>query len=149
LKQVKDAGMNMLRVWGGGVYERDIFYDLCDEYGIMVWQDFMFANTMYPNDKKLLDNIALEVAEQVNRLRKHACISACGAEIMKLKLQWKNWGWQKQYGYSVKTQGVFVEFYSYYHFYSNRLLPSIMLGKEQNSLRFYLPPKQLGHARKL
>jgi beta-mannosidase len=122
LKQVKNAGMNMLRVWGGGVYERDIFYDLCDEYGILVWQDFMFANTIYPNDKKLLDNIALEVAEQVNRLNKHACLALwCGNNEIKVAMT--HWGWPVQYDYKEKE---YFEFYSNYHFIFNRLLPSII-----------------------
>jgi beta-mannosidase len=122
LTQVKNAGMNMLRVWGGGVYERDIFYDLCDEYGILVWQDFMFANTIYPNDKKLLDNIALEVAEQVNRLNKHACLALwCGNNEIKVAMT--HWGWPVQYDYKEKE---YFEFYSNYHFIFNRLLPSII-----------------------
>lgn len=53
----KDANMNMLRVWGGGIYEDDYFYDLCDKYGINVWQDFMFAGTMVPGDDAFFDNV--------------------------------------------------------------------------------------------
>lgn len=99
LKQVKDAGMNMLRVWGGGVYEREIFYALCDEYGILVWQDFMFAGTMYPIDSSFKENVTLEVAEQIARLKKHPCLALwCGNN--EIEVAWKNWGWQKQYSYS-------------------------------------------------
>ncbi len=101
LLQVKQAGVNMLRVWGGGVYERDTFYDLCDEYGILVWQDFMFAGTMYPNDSSFIDNIELEAYEHVTRLRKHPCLALwCGNN--EIEVAWKNWGWQEQFGYSLK-----------------------------------------------
>ena len=51
LKDAKNANMNTLRIWGGGIYEPDLFYELCDEMGIMVWQDFMFACSMYPGGK--------------------------------------------------------------------------------------------------
>ena len=63
LKSVKDANMNMLRVWGGGIYEKEKFYELCDQYGILVWQDFMFACGMYPFDETFLQNVK-EEAEQ-------------------------------------------------------------------------------------
>lgn len=73
LQKAKDAGFNMLRIWGGGVYEQTIFYDLCDEMGIMVWQDFMFASTGFPVDL-LREEIIAEADYQVRRLRNHACI---------------------------------------------------------------------------
>ena len=70
----KEANMNMLRVWGGGIYEDDAFYDLCDEYGIMVWQDFMFAGGMVPGDEAFFSNVREEVKYQIKRLRHHKSI---------------------------------------------------------------------------
>lgn len=66
--------MNQLRVWGGGVYESDLFYRLADKYGIMIWQDFMFACNMYPATKSFLDNVREEVAQNVKRLKHHPSI---------------------------------------------------------------------------
>lgn len=78
LKKAKEANFNMLRVWGGGIYERDRFYDLCDELGIMVWQDFMFAGTGYSVDL-LRDEIIKEADFQLRRLRNHpAVVLWCG-----------------------------------------------------------------------
>jgi beta-mannosidase len=94
--KAKLANMNMLRVWGGGVYEDDYFYDLCDKYGIMVWQDFMFAGGMYPADKAFLENIKEEVKYQIERLKKHPCIVLwCGNN--EIDEAWHNWGWQDQF----------------------------------------------------
>jgi beta-mannosidase len=80
LQGAADAHMNMLRVWGGGFYENDLFYDLCDELGICVWQDFMFACCHVPLfDQRFVDNVCAEAEEQVQRLRHHACIALwCG-----------------------------------------------------------------------
>lgn len=73
------AGQNMLRVWGGGQYEKDIFYDLCDSKGILVWQDCMFACAMYPATKKFLENVRQEIKHQVRRLKDHPCLAIwCG-----------------------------------------------------------------------
>lgn len=78
LKKAKEANFNMLRVWGGGIYERQVFYNLCDEMGIMVWQDFMFASSGYPVDL-LRDEIIKEAEFQIKRLRNHtAIILWCG-----------------------------------------------------------------------
>ena len=96
--KAKKAYMNMLRVWGGGIYEKNIFYDLCDKHGILVWQDFMFAGSMYPSDYDFKLNITEEFIENINRLRSHPCIALwCGNNEM--QVAWENWGWQQQYNY--------------------------------------------------
>ena len=75
-----DANMNMLRLWGGGIWERDEFYEACDERGICVWHDFMFACSTYPAfDEAFLANVRAEAEENVRRLRHHASIALwCG-----------------------------------------------------------------------
>ncbi|MEP7164179.1 MAG: glycoside hydrolase family 2 protein [Ferruginibacter sp.] len=96
LQSAKDANMNMLRVWGGGVYEADEFYDLCDSLGIMVWQDLMFAGGMIPGDDAFFKNVKEEVKYQVERLGHHPCIVLwCGNN--EIDEAWHNWGWQEQF----------------------------------------------------
>jgi beta-mannosidase len=96
LTSAKEAGVQMLRVWGGGIYEKDIFYDLCDSLGIMVWQDFMFAGAMYPTDSIFLSNVKNEVKYQVQRLSHHPCIVLwCGNN--EIDEAWHHWGWQKSF----------------------------------------------------
>jgi len=102
VKAAADANMNMLRVWGGGIYENELFYDLCDKYGIMVWQDFMYACSMYPGDSTFLDNARLEAEENIKRLRNHPCLALwCGNN--EIAVAWaenekgKGWGWKERY----------------------------------------------------
>ncbi|OJU49802.1 MAG: beta-mannosidase [Bacteroidales bacterium 45-6] len=91
-----NANMNMLRVWGGGIYEEDYFYDLCDEYGILVWQDFMFACSIYPAEGEFLENIRLEAIDNVRRLRNHPSIAIwCGNN--ECQDAWFNWGWKDRH----------------------------------------------------
>ena len=80
LRAAAGANMNMLRVWGGGIYEQPIFYDLCDKLGICVWQDFMFACATYPTfDDAFVENVEQEARENIGRLRHHACLALwCG-----------------------------------------------------------------------
>jgi beta-mannosidase len=79
LQSAVDANMNMIRIWGGGRYEPDWFYDLCDELGLLVWQDFMFACHLYPSDDGFLKEVSREVTEAVERIGHHACIAVwCG-----------------------------------------------------------------------
>jgi beta-mannosidase len=79
LQQAADANMNMLRIWGGGIYEADQFYELCDELGLLVWQDFMFACGIYPAVDWFQASVRAEAEAQLRRLRHHPCIALwCG-----------------------------------------------------------------------
>lgn len=94
IKSAADCHFNMLRVWGGGIYEKEIFYDLCDRYGILVWQDFMFACNMYPGHPEFLESVKHEAEYNVRRLRNHPSIALwCGNnEILGA---WFGWGWKE------------------------------------------------------
>tara|TARA_B100000809_G_scaffold264125_2_gene319115 strand:+ start:19887 stop:22472 length:2586 start_codon:yes stop_codon:yes gene_type:complete len=106
IKDAVDANMNMLRVWGGGIYEYDTFYELCDENGLLVWQDFMFACSMYPGNKEFLENVKHEAIDNVIRLRNHPSIALwCGNN--EINAAWSHysdggWGWKEKY--SVKQR---------------------------------------------
>ncbi len=94
-KLIRDAAaahMNMLRVWGGGLYESDMFYDLCDRYGLLVWQDFTFACGVYPEDDAFAENVRVEAVENVRRLRHHPSLALwCGNNEM--EQGWVDWKW--------------------------------------------------------
>ncbi len=75
IAQTKAANMQMLRVWGGGIYEDDAFYELCDEAGILVWQDFMFGCGIYPGYPEFIENVRLEATANIKRLRHHPCLA--------------------------------------------------------------------------
>ena len=94
LKSVHDTNMNMLRVWGGGIYEADDFYELCDEMGILIWQDYMFACSMYPANQEFLDNVRAEAIDNVKRLRNHPSI-VLWAGNNEIETAWRNWGWRQ------------------------------------------------------
>jgi beta-mannosidase len=91
LQSCKDANMNMLRVWGGGYYEMDDFYDLCDEMGLLVWQDFMFACSMYPASEAFLANVRQEAIDNVKRLRHHPAI-VIWVGNNEIETAWQHWG---------------------------------------------------------
>lgn len=90
----KISNFNMLRIWGGGIYENDRFYELCDEAGILIWQDFMFACAMFPGDEAFLNNIKQEATDNIKRLRNHPSIAMwCGNN--EILAAWFGWGWGK------------------------------------------------------
>ncbi len=94
IKSAADCHFNMLRVWGGGIYEKKIFYDLCDKYGILVWQDFMFACNMYPGNPEFLESVKQEAEYNVRRLRNHPSIALwCGNN--EILAAWFGWGWKE------------------------------------------------------
>jgi beta-mannosidase len=99
LQMAKDAHFNMLRVWGGGIYPSDDFFNICDSLGILVWQDFMYAGSMYPFDETFLENARIEAEEQVRRLASHPSLALwCGGN--EISEGYYNWGWQQSLGWS-------------------------------------------------
>ena len=100
LRQAKDAHFNMLRIWGGGIYPSDGFFNICDSLGILVWEDFMFAGTMYPYDEDFIyKNVRIEAEEQVKRLASHPSLALwCGGN--EVSEGYYNWGWQKSLNWS-------------------------------------------------
>ncbi len=100
LQMAKDAHFNMLRVWGGGIYPSDDFFNICDSLGILVWQDFMFAGTMYPYDGTFIyKNVRIEAEEQVKRLASHPSLALwCGGN--EISEGYYNWGWQQSLNWS-------------------------------------------------
>lgn len=122
IQLAKDAHMNMIRVWGGGLYAADEFYKECDRNGILVWQDFMFACAMYPGDSAFVENVKQEITEQVIRLRNHPCMALwCGNN--EIAEGWHNWGWQKQYKYS-KTDS--AKIWNDYQNLFHKVIPEIL-----------------------
>jgi len=120
--------MNMLRVWGGGIYEQQAFYDLCDMYGIMVWQDFMFACAMYPYDEEFLNSVKMEAVHAVTRLRNHPSIVVwCGNN--ESDEGWHNWGWQKHFQISTQDS---VSIYDGYKALFEEVLPSVVVEAAGN-----------------
>lgn len=96
LCSAKEANFNMIRVWGGGIYEHDYFYDLCDSLGLMVWQDFNFSTMLYPDDQTMLESIKEEARQNVARIARHPCVVLwCGNN--EVKNGWEDWGWQAVY----------------------------------------------------
>ena len=90
LESAAAANMNMVRLWGGGQYEKDCFYDLCDELGILVWHDMMHACAVYPADERFLGDLRDELAHQLRRLRDHASIALwCGDNECINALGWR------------------------------------------------------------
>ncbi|OKP92811.1 beta-galactosidase [Paenibacillus sp. P3E] len=117
------SNMNMLRVWGGGIYEEEVFYRLCDEFGLLVWQDFMFACSMYPGDEPFLENVREEAVYNVRRLRNHPCIALwCGNNEM--DSAWSHyednmgWGWKEKYSPEIREK-LWKDYEAVFH----RILP--------------------------
>ena len=99
LQMARETHFNMLRVWGGGIYPSDDFFDCCDSLGILVWEDFMYAGTMYPYDDAFLENAKVEALEQVKRLASHPSLALwCGGN--EISEGYYNWGWQQSLGWS-------------------------------------------------
>ncbi len=128
---VKDANMNMLRVWGGGVYESDLFYKYADENGIVIWQDFIFGCTSYPSDPSFIKRVEEEADYNIRRLRNHASLAMwCGNNEIYEGLRF--WGWDKKYNDPSIMKGMFEGYDKLFH----QLLPAKV--KELDPDRFYM-----------
>ncbi|MGI6717600.1 MAG: glycosyl hydrolase 2 galactose-binding domain-containing protein [Bacteroidales bacterium] len=135
LQDAVDANMNMIRIWGGGIYEDDNFYGRCDELGLLVWQDFIFACALYPSDEKFLNNVKLEATEQIKRLRNHACLALwCGNN--EVKNGWEDWGWQQNY-----TVDQRAEINESIQNLFNKILPDLVKKYDNNTT--YIPTSPL------
>lgn len=130
LEDVQAANMNMIRVWGGGVYEDDALYEEADKRGILVWQDFMFACTPYPHDPAFLKQVSEEVVYNIKRLRNHASLAMwCGNNEVGEGM--KYWGWKRKYG-----PEIYQQLADGYDILFRKLLPEKV--KELDPGRFYL-----------
>ena len=129
-RDIKEAHINMIRVWGGGVYEDDRFYELADENGILIWQDFMFACTTYPADPPFLKRVEEEAEYNIRRLRNHPCIAMwCGNNEIQEGI--KYWGWKKRF-----SPEVYGRFQPDYEKLFCELLPAQV--KKFDEGRFYM-----------
>ncbi len=125
----KHANMNIVRVWGGGVYEGDEFYNLCDELGLLVWQDFMFACGSYPENENFVANVSEEVTQNVLRIQHHACLAIwCGNNE-------NEWIWHQEQKTSYKK----MPGYKIYH----KVIPDIL--KEIDPSLTYWPSSPFGN----
>ena len=129
-RDIKEANMNVIRVWGGGTYEDDRFYDLADENGILIWQDFMFACTPYPSDPTFLKRVEAEACYNIRRLRNHASLAMwCGNNEILEAL--KYWGFDKKF-----TPEIYQEMFQGYDKLFHQLL--LTKVKELDADRFYI-----------
>jgi beta-mannosidase len=126
IKSAADAHMNMLRVWGGGLYESESFYDLCDCYGLLVWQDFTFACGIYPEDDAFAENVRIEAIENVRRLRHRASLALwCGNNEM--EQGWVDWKWNNPQ--DTEIQNLKAGYDRMFH----HLLPAVVASEDPDS----------------
>ena len=124
LQSAVDANMNMIRVWGGGVYENNRFYEVCDSLGLMVWQDFMFACAMYPGDADFLENVKQEAISNVKRLSHHPSLALwCGNN--EVLAAWKRWGWE-QTTIDEQSPEIANEIWQHYDTLFHHILPEVV-----------------------
>ena len=125
LEQCAAANFNTLRVWGGGYYPNDFFFDICDELGLIVWQDFMFACAVYDLSEDFERNIRAELADNIKRLRHHACLGLwCGNNEMEMFVDMGTWV------SSPKQKADYIKMYEY-------IFPQVL--KEHDPGAFYWP----------
>lgn len=141
LSQCQAAHFNLIRVWGGGIYEDEHFYDQCDSLGLMVWQDFMFACAAYPSYPAFMENITLEIRENIRRLRHHpSIIKWCGNNEVFLAM--RNWGWQRQYNiHGADEKAMFKSYDDIF----NDLIPRLLAAEDPQRPYTHTTPTSSWH----
>lgn len=134
LQSCVEANFNMIRVWGGGYYPDDYFYDLCDEYGLIVWQDHLYACGVYELTEEFQDNITHETVDNMKRLRHHASLGLwCGNNEQ--ELAWDEWDWAKKT--SLQLQADYIKQYEV-------LLPALAKQNDPNTFYWVASPSSKG-----
>lgn len=146
IRDLVEANANMVRIWGGGIYEDDVFYDLCDEHGIMVWHDFMLACAAYPEDAETKEEVEAEAREQIIRLSPHPSLIVWNGSNENY-VAYAGWGGYKQalrdddrkpndYGYGEKPWG---------DYYYSELFPQLLADLDPTHV--YLPSSPMSFTR--
>jgi beta-mannosidase len=135
IKSCVEANYNCIRVWGGGYYADDYFYDLCDQYGLIVWQDHMYACGNYDFTDEFKDSITLETIDNMKRIRHHASLGLWSGNN-ELEYAWAYWGWGERYGEKLK-QDYLKQFEEY--------LPELSKSLDPNTFYWRSSPSSTGN----
>jgi beta-mannosidase len=137
IAEAVDANMNALRIWGGAIYETDLFYDLCAEKGLIIYQDFMFACSLYPGDEAFAENVRHEAEEQVKRLRNYPNIMlwAGNNEILN---GWHEWNYQERFGYNDAQKDTLWKYYTTIFY---KVLPEVVQKHDPEKLYWACSPQ--------
>ncbi len=132
----KISHFNMLRLWGGGLYEDDYFYKLCDQNGILLWHELPFACSMYPGDSAFINSVTAEITDNIIRLRNHPSIAMwCGNN--EIDGAWHSWGWKDRYNPTQQT-----EIWNNYKALFWHVIPTLL--HHLDSSRFYWASSPMG-----
>lgn len=134
IRSCVEANYNCIRVWGGGYYADDYFYDLCDRYGLIVWQDHLYACGAYDFNDEFKENIRLETIDNMKRIRHHACLGLWSGNN-ELEYAWAYWGWVERYGEKLRDDYLrqFEEF-----------LPELSRSLDPNTFYWVSSPSSTG-----
>jgi beta-mannosidase len=130
LRDAVEANVNLIRVWGGGIYESDDFYELADTHGLLIWQDFLFACAAYAEEEHMSAEVEAEAREQIARLSPHPSLVIWNGNNENI-WGWADWGWRDKVGTRAEGRGTWGE--GYYR----KLLPALLA--ELDPTRFYSP----------
>lgn len=135
IKSCVEANYNCIRVWGGGYYPEDYFFDLCDQYGLIVWQDHMYACGNYDFNDEFKESIRLETIDNMKRIRHHASLGLWSGNN-ELEYAWAYWGWKERYG--EKLEQDYIKQFEVY-------LPELSKSVDPNTFYWRSSPSSTGY----